>query len=181
MRYSKINKLDIVNGEGIGISLFVQGCHFHCKNCFNKETWDFNGGKKWTLDIEHKFIDLIDNPHIKRISILGGEPMDNENAFSIYCLITKIRNKFGNNKKIWVYTGYKFEDLYINRIENDHENAYKSTPQDNILYKIDILVDGQFMDDKKDITLPFRGSSNQRIIDVQKSIDANKVVLYKFQ
>ena len=111
MRYAQIREMDISNGEGIGVALFVQGCHFHCPNCFNSETWDFHGGKEWTDEIADKFLDLADKPHIKRISILGGEPLAEENVGAVWELLNKIRSRFGNSKKIWLYTGYTWEEL----------------------------------------------------------------------
>ena len=147
MRYASIRKLDISNGEGVGISLFVQGCPFHCYNCFNQETWDFNGGFEWTEDIKEYFLDLADHPYIGRISILGGEPLCNENAPDVLELIKDIRERYGDSKKIWVYTGNVIESIDINLLTN-----------------IDVLVDGRYIDDERDLNLAFRGSANQRII-----------------
>ena len=158
MRYSQIRRLDISNGEGVGVALFTQGCHFHCKNCFNKSTWDFNGGKEFTKEVEDYFYKLVDRPHIARVTILGGEPLADENLETIDRLVANI------NKKIWMYTGNTFETL----ISSD---KYKS-----ILNNIDILVDGRYVDELKDLNLKFRGSSNQRIIDVKKSLKAGAVV-----
>ena len=150
MRYAKIRKMDISNGEGIGVALFLQGCHFHCKGCFNTETWDFNGGKEWTLEIEDMFMELIDKPYIKRISILGGEPLDQ--TVELTELLRKIKIKYPN-KTIWLYTGFKYEDI------KDCE----------ILKYIDVIVDGQYKEELKDLKLEFRGSSNQRIIKIKTS------------
>ena len=129
MRYTNIDSFDICNGEGIGISLFVQGCHFHCKNCFNKNTWDFNGGKEWTEETKNYFLKLIDKPYIKRISILGGEPLASQNLNEILCLVNQIRLLYPE-KIIWFYTGFKLEDIsfcsamnkYVNG-DIDYENA----------------------------------------------------------
>lgn len=171
MRYSKIHKLDISNGEGIGVALFVQGCHFHCNNCFNSETWDFDKGKEWNEEIQNQFLDLIDRPYITRVSILGGEPLADENIDNILYLLFKIKKRFGDTKNIWVYTGYTFEE-----IENKYGN--KSCERKNILLFADIIVDGQYIDKLKDLSLRFRGSSNQRIIDVKQSYEEKKIVLY---
>ena len=103
MRYASIRKTDVSNGLGIGISLFVQGCHFHCYNCFNQCTWDFNGGKEWNNDIKEKFLSLLKKDHIQRVSILGGEPLADENVSDIYSLIYDIRDKYPN-KKIWMFS-----------------------------------------------------------------------------
>lgn len=165
MRYASVRELDISNGEGVGVALFVQGCHFHCKNCFNAETWDFNGGKEWTNEIKERFFDLIDRPYVKRISILGGEPLAKENYLEIRYLLKDIKNKFPD-KKIFLYTGNTFEHI------TEIRELLRT-----IIY-CDVLIDGRFEEDKKDLTLKWRGSSNQRIIDVQKSLAQNQVILY---
>lgn len=169
MRYSKIHKLDVSNGSGIGVALFVQGCHFHCKNCFNKETWDFDGGKEWTSKIERKFLDLMDRPYITRVTMLGGEPLADENIDDVMYLLYKIRDRFGDSKKIWIYTGYTFEE-----IQNGYSN--KSCERKNVLLLADVLVDGQYLDELRDLSLAFRGSKNQRIL---KQIDKGKWIVYK--
>lgn len=172
MRYSKIHKLDVSNGEGVGVALFVQGCNFHCKNCFNNETWDFDKGKEWDSRIENLFINyLIDRPYITRVSILGGEPLVDKNVDSVNYLLFKIKDRFGDSKKIWIYTGYTFEEI-------KNGNGNKSCERENVLLLADVLVDGQYIDELKDISLKFRGSSNQRIIDVKKSLEEKQVVLY---
>jgi len=162
-RYAQIRTMDISNGEGIGISLFVQGCHFHCKNCFNPETWDFNGGKEWNDNIKRHFLDLANNDHVYRISILGGEPLCDENKDTIICLCKEIKERYPN-KKIWLYSGYTYET-----IRNDIQ-------RNMILMYIDVLVDGPYVDELQDFNLLFRGSSNQRLIDVPKS--GKEIVLY---
>lgn len=181
MRYSKIHKLDVSNGEGVGVALFVQGCHFQCKNCFNSETWNFNGGKEWTLSIEQRFLELIDKPYITRVSILGGEPLADENVQTIFLLLQKIKTRFPD-KAIWLYTGYTFENIFCKSIfdllDNHQSQIYEY--RNKILKDkyCDVLVDGQYIDELKDISLKFRGSSNQRIINVKKSLEENQVVLY---
>ena len=159
MNFASIRNFDVSNGIGIGIALYVQGCHFHCKNCFNQITWDFNGGKEWTSNIEDKFIELANNKYVDRVSILGGEPLTPENYDTVLSLCKKL------SKKIWVYTGYTYETLC------DKE----------ILRYIDVLVDGKYVDELRDLNLAFRGSSNQRIIDVKASLDSNKVVLLNLE
>lgn len=158
MRYAQIRSMDISNGKGIGVSLFVQGCHFHCKECFNPETWNFDGGKEWTEHTEKYFLALMDKPYIKRISILGGEPFAPENYKTVLELCSKIKQEYPD-KQIWVYTGYKYEDLDF-----------------SLSTDIDILVDGQFEINNKDLNLQFYGSSNQRIIDVKKTIEQNEII-----
>ena len=151
MRYADIQKCEISNGSGIGMSLFLQGCHFHCKDCFNPETWDYKGGKEWTEETEKKFLKLIQRPYIKRVSFLGGEPLDQPDE--VANLMKKIR-ELKPEIKIWLYSGYKFEDIFLEDFE--------------CLKYVDVLVDGQFESDKKDLSLAFRGSSNQRIIQLKE-------------
>ena len=179
MRYAQIRSMDISNGEGVGVALFVQGCHFHCYNCFNTETWDFNGGKTWESKIENKFFELINKPFINRISILGGEPLAEENIDNILNLINKIRVLFPK-KRIWLYSGYTWDQIMY-PIVTDDLNAERDRMIQNrieIVSQCDVLIDGQFVDELKDITLKWRGSSNQRVIDVKKSLHQNKVILY---
>lgn len=178
MRYALIREMDISNGEGVGVSLFVQGCHFHCPGCFNQEEWDFNGGKEWTEDVKNNFFELIDRPFIKRVSFLGGEPLADENAETVYELIQGIKSSFPD-KKIWVYTGYSWDA--ITSSNTDNEANFNRT---SILQYIDVLVDGQFQLDKQDINhkqIKFAGSTNQRIIDVKQSLKQNEVVLLRTQ
>lgn len=167
MRYNKIRKMDISNGEGVRVSLFVQGCSFHCKNCFNQETWDFNGGKEFTTAEIQKIIELADKDYIAGLSILGGEPLHNNNVDEVFHIVATFKEKFPN-KDIWLWTGFKFED------------AIKDSKRKFILRNIDVLIDGQFEEDKKDLTLKWRGSSNQRVIDCKKSLAENKVILKEY-
>lgn len=176
-----MRNMDISNGENLGVSLFVQGCPFHCKNCFNPETWNFNGGKEWNDEIESKFFELIDRPYIKRVSILGGEPLADKNASDVLDLIKKIKSKYPE-KSIWLYTGYTFEKLCEMYCNEQIYNYLINNTDKNIIFKnlqyVDVLVDGRYVDGLRNLTLRFRGSSNQRIIDVKESLKANKVVLY---
>ena len=164
MKYSKIRKMDISNGEGVRVSLFVQGCSFHCKNCFNQETWDFNGGKEFTTAEVQKIIELANKGYIAGLSVLGGEPLHPNNIESVSMLCEYFKFKHPE-KSIWVWTGFKYEDII--KMENNY----------NIFNYIDVLVDGQFEEDKKDLTLKWRGSSNQRVIDCKKSLAENKIIL----
>ena len=150
MNYAKIRKLDVTNGEGIGVSLFVQGCQFHCKNCFNKVTWDFDGGKKFTKDTLNTIISLLNDEHIKRFSILGGEPLAEKNMYDVLQTIIEIRKNV-TDIIIWVYTGYTFEE--VKQLKYGKE----------ILDNVDTIVDGRYVDELRDLTLEFRGSSNQNI------------------
>lgn len=177
MRFASMRNLDISNGEGVGVSLFVQGCGRHCFNCFNSDTWDFNGGKEWTEETKNKFIKLIDKPYINRISVLGGEPLAEQNLDEVLSLIKEIRISFPE-KTIWLYTGYKFEDL-INGIYYPLDSEWEDKILRQSIVKLcDVLIDGEYIDEQRDITLKWRGSSNQRVIDVKQSLTQNKVVLY---
>lgn len=176
MRYAQIRSMDISNGEGVGVSLFVQGCSFHCKNCFNSDTWDFNGGKEWTEKTKNKFMELIDRPYIKRVSFLGGECLADQNLDEVLKLTKQIRMSFPD-KTIWLYTGYKFEDL-INGIHYPLDSEWEDKVLRQSIVKLcDVLVDGEYIDEQRDITLKWRGSSNQRVIDVKQSLAQNKIVL----
>lgn len=177
MRFASMRNLDISNGEGVGVSLFVQGCDRHCFNCFNPDTWDFNGGKEWTEETKNKFIKLIDRPYINRISVLGGEPLAKQNLDEVLSLIKEIRISFPE-KTIWLYTGYKFEDL-INGIYYPLDSEWEDKILRQSIVKLcDVLIDGEYIDEQRDITLKWRGSSNQRVIDVKQSLTQDKVVLY---
>ena len=164
MRYAKIRKMDISNGEGVRVSLFVQGCSFHCKNCFNPETWDFNGGRTFTNVEKEKIIELANKDYIVGLSILGGEPLHPNNIETVANICKCFKQKY-QNKTIWLWSGFRYEDI-LNR-----ENNY------DILNLIDILVDGQFEIAKKDLNLKWCGSSNQRVIDCKKSLLENKIIL----
>lgn len=174
MRYAQIVPFEVCNGKGAGVSLFTQGCKFHCKNCFNQEAWDFNGGKEWNEDVKNIFFEIIKKPYIKRVSILGGEPLANQNALEVYELVADIRKKFPD-KKIWLYTGYTWDELFFEE-ENLKEICYDQTRR-AIMLGCDVVVDGRYIDSLRDVTLKFSGSSNQRVIDVKKSIEENMVVL----
>ena len=166
MRYASIRSMDISNGEGVGVSLFVQGCHLHCKNCFNQDTWDFSGGKEWNREIEDEFMKLVSRPYIKRVSLLGGEPLADENVLDIMRLINRIKTECPD-KKIWCYTGYTWEQIFP--IVNPYLNLTQAEmTRQNVVKNCDILVDGRFVEEEKDLSLEFRGSKNQKIIDVKE-------------
>ena len=146
MRYAKIDSCEITNGKHVGVSLYVQGCEFHCKGCFNPSTWDFNGGNKWTNKSEKYVLYLCGKPYIQRLSVLGGEPMHPLNAKKVIQLMKKFKKKYPD-KELWCWTGYVFDKI----------------PNKEILQYADYIIDGQFKECLKDITLAFRGSSNQCI------------------
>lgn len=217
MRYASIRSLDISNGEGVGVSLFVQGCDRHCFNCFNSETWDFNGGKEWTEETKNKFMELIDRPYIRRISILGGEPLAEQNLDDVLSLIKEIRKKYPisqnpnsenigksrvledeNSKEIrisfpektiWLYTGFTWDSIMNYKSTNKFtekdvlfnfhiKKDFEMIQRENIIKLCNVLIDGEYIDGQRDITLAYRGSKNQRVIDVKQSLAQNKVVLY---
>ena len=178
MRYAAIRHFDITNGEGAGVSLFVQGCHFHCDQCFNPETWDFSGGKKWTEETREMFMKLINRPYIKRVSFLGGSPLCDENVEEVHDLIKCIKMEYPD-KKIWVYTGYTWEAINSSVTTDDLKSTIIRLSRKEALNYIDVLVDGRFVYEKRDMKLRFRGSSNQRIIDVPNSLKTGEVVLWK--
>lgn len=179
MRYAQIRNIDISNGEGVGVALFVQGCNLRCKNCFNSETWDFNGGKEWTEKTKNKFMELIGRPYIKRVSFLGGECLAEQNLDEVLKLTQQIRISFPD-KIIWLYTGYQWNKIMlpIPTITDDLHTIEITDKRKKIISNVDVLVDGEYIDEQKDLTLKFRGSKNQKVIDVKKSLDQNKVVLY---
>lgn len=160
MNYNKIRKTDISNGPGIRVAIFVQGCTFNCKNCFNPETHDFDGGKEFNQATIDTIIELCSKDHIKGLSILGGEPLHPKNITEVTRLAKEVKTHIPD-KEIWVWSGFKYE--YLKNQE--------------IFKYIDVLVDGQFEVDKHDPTLKWRGSSNQRIIDIQKSLKEKEIVL----
>ncbi len=171
MNYADIKKADVANGLGVRVSLFVSGCTHHCKNCFNQEAWDFNYGKKFTEKEIDKIINELDHSYVAGLTLLGGEPLEHINQQGLLPLLRKVKEKFPE-KNIWCYSGYTFENDIMEKMYKNWEE----TPE--LLSYIDVLVDGKFEEDKKDIKLRFRGSSNQRIIDVQKSLKENKAVLF---
>lgn len=170
IRYAQIRECDVSNGEGVGVALFVQGCNFHCYNCFNKDTWDFNGGNEWTPEVEDKFIELASRPYIKRISILGGEPLTDENLDGILNLVNKIRLQMPE-KTIWIYTGFRWEEIY-------NCMSFNIMKRRQIISQCNVLIDGRYIDSKRNISAKWKGSDNQRCIDIQKSLQQSKVVLY---
>ncbi len=160
MRYNLVRKMDISNGPGVRVSVFMQGCEFHCKNCFNPETWNFDGGQELTQEKIDEVLNLCNKDYIKGLSILGGEPMHPKNIEATTLLAKEFKEKYPD-KNIWVWSGFKFD---------------KDLKDKEVLNYIDVLVDGQYVDELHDPTLKWRGSSNQRVIDVQQSLKDNKIV-----
>lgn len=164
MNYAAIKKTDIANGPGVRVSLFVSGCRRHCKNCFNSETWDFNYGNQFDKSAMSEILEALEKKYIEGFSLLGGEPFEKENRETVFNILRTVREGFPY-KNIWCYSGFTFEEL-------------KDSARD-ILELIDVLVDGAFVEEKKNLKLKFRGSENQRIIDVKKSLNNNAVVEFE--
>lgn len=177
--YSKIKTFDIANGKGIRTSVFFSGCDFKCKGCFNSELWNFNVGEPFTREVYETKIKPTITEHIAGISILGGEALHPKNIFSTHQLITWFKEDFPN-KTIWLWSGYTYEQLISEEysLSLNLEDCLDGIIID-IFTSIDVLVDGQFIEEEKDLTLKFAGSKNQRLIDVQESLKQNKVVLYE--
>ena len=191
MRYAQIRELDISNGEGVGVALFVQGCRFACKNCFNPDTWDFNSGKEWTQETEDKLIELASRPYIKRLSILGGEPLVDENLDGVLHLVNRFRLLFPN-KSIWIYSGFTWntiwDDTLKKMIENGIGGLSLSEECENTLILVekrrkiislcDVMVDGRYIDSQRNPSKKWAGSDNQKVINIRQSIQKGEVILY---
>ncbi len=170
MNYGEIKPYDIANGLGVRVSIFVSGCKNHCQNCFNQITWDFNYGQEFNQETLNQLIKLLEPSYIAGLSILGGEPLEPENQAGILDLIKQIKTIYPK-KTIWLYSGFTYEEL------TNFIPSRAATPLiTDILSLIDVLVDGRFIEELKDISLQFRGSTNQRLIDVKKTLQTNRVI-----
>ena len=173
MNYANIKYYDIANGPGIRTSLFVSGCNHRCEGCFNSEAWDFNYGNLFDDNIENRIIEHCRSSYISGLSILGGEPMEPNNQITLVSLLKHFRKELPH-KSIWCYTGCTYEELI-----GKNKSNYHCEQTIELLSYIDILVDGLFIMNLKDISLKFRGSSNQRIIDIKKTLSSDKIILWK--
>lgn len=173
MNYAAIKKRDIANGIGVRVSLFVSGCTHHCKNCFNREAWDFSYGKLFTKDVEDEILGYLEPSFVNGLSLLGGEPFEPQNQRALVGFLERTRKMFPK-KDIWCYTGYTLETDLLS------ESRARCEVTDEMLSMIDILVDGEFIDELKNINLRFRGSENQRIIDLPETLKSGKTVLSKY-
>ena len=165
MNYASIRTCDIANGEGVRVTLFVSGCTHHCKGCFNPDQWDFNYGEPFTREVEDRILGLLDQSFISGLSILGGEPMEPSNQRTLVPFLRRFREKFGDTKTLWVYTGCVLDTETFN-LQPSTFNLEGTTQE--FLRMIDVLVDGPFVEELKDISLQFRGSSNQRILNLRQ-------------
>ncbi|MBQ7040041.1 MAG: anaerobic ribonucleoside-triphosphate reductase activating protein [Clostridia bacterium] len=171
MNYGEIKNNDIANGEGVRVTLFVSGCTNHCDQCFQPQTWDFCYGEPFTSDIEDKILEMLKPMHIQGLTLLGGEPFEPQNQKALLPFVKRVRETFPD-KDIWAFSGFTFEEM---NTKGHHANCDETK---ELLSLIDILVDGKFKIALKDISLKFRGSSNQRIIDVKKTLDTGKITIW---
>ena len=172
MNYATIKPLDVANGEGIRVSLFVSGCTHHCPECFNREAWDFNYGQEYTEEVENKVLELLGKSMIQGLSLLGGEPFEPENQLALIDLLKQFKKKLPD-KSIWCFSGFEFNKELLPKALSNQESVRE------LLELIDVLVDGRFVEELKSSALLFRGSSNQNIIDVQASLSNKEMVLLK--
>lgn len=170
MNYAKVKKTDVANGPGIRVSLFVSGCSHHCEGCFNPETWDFRYGQLYTADTEQEILEALKPDYIRGLSLLGGEPWEIPNRLEVLELVKRVREAYPE-KDIWCYTGYDYEKDLLRWIDEGRAEV------EELLKRIDVLVDGPFEEERKNLRLPFRGSENQRLIDVPASLREKRVRL----
>ncbi len=173
MNYATIKWTDIANGEGVRISLFVSGCTHHCKNCFNEVAWDFYYGEEFDAKTANKILEELAPFYIDGLSLLGGEPLEPENQEGLFPFVKEVKKRYPN-KTIWCYTGFTFDEKTGELIETKKNTPYTK----ELISMFDVLVDGAYVEELKDIRLKFRGSSNQRVIDVQKSLEKKECILY---
>ena len=173
MYYGAIKKTDIANGTGLRVTLFVSGCTHHCKGCFQPETWDFKYGSPYTKMTEQEILEALNHDYIHGLTLLGGEPFEPENQRVLVKLLRHVKGRFPQ-KDIWCYTGYTYEADLLG------DSRARCEVTDEMLSMIDVLVDGEFLESEKNISLRFRGSMNQRIIDLPKTKQQKKIRLLKF-
>lgn len=184
--YAQIRNIDISDGPGIRCSIYTQGCSHHCKNCFNPETWNYEGGKQWTEKTNKEILTLMKDPHTDGFSVLGGDPFDyylteyyerEEDTDLLADLLSSIK-KETPEKSIWLWTGFVWENFYLTKEKEDLYNYVLGNRIFHLLKYIDVIVDGPFKEEEKDFNLPYCGSRNQRVIDVKKTIESDTIVLW---
>lgn len=171
MNYADIKQYDIANGPGVRVSLFVSGCTHHCKNCFNREAWDFAYGTPFTAETVEQIISYLDKPYVRGLTLLGGEPFERENQAALLPFLREVKKRLPK-KDIWAFSGYDFEKDITGYMYREWE------PTKELLSMIDVLVDGEYIEEQKSLNLRFKGSANQRTILVQESLAAGRLVLY---
>lgn len=171
MHYGNIKNCDVANGEGVRVTLFVSGCTNRCEHCFQPETWDFSYGEEFTREVEDKIISMLAPSYINGLTVLGGEPFEPSNQRALLPFLTRVRAAYPD-KNIWAFTGFTFEELKCDGSRPRCECT------DGILSLVDVLVDGRYEHSKRNLSLKFRGSSNQRLIDVPKTLETGSVVLW---
>ena len=174
MNYAGIKKLDVANGPGLRVTLFVSGCTHHCKGCFNKETWDFNYGELFTAEVEEEIMKELRRSQIAGLTLLGGEPFEHVNQKGLLPLVRKVKKEFPE-KPLWCFTGYDFEKDIVGKMYEEWEETKE------FLSYIDVCVDGEFKEEEKSLNLRFKGSANQRTILVQESLQQGSMVLYDLE
>lgn len=172
MYYADIKKIDVANGPGVRVSLFVSGCTHHCKGCFNQEAWDFHYGRPYTQETEDEIIAALSPSYIAGLTLLGGEPFEPQNQAALLPLLRRVRRELPE-KSIWAFSGYTLDTDILTGKLGDWDITRE------ILSYLDVLVDGEFVQEKKDISLRFRGSSNQRLIDLPKTLAADSVIWWE--
>ncbi len=171
MNYCNIKKWDIADGVGVRVTLFVSGCTHHCKGCFQPETWDFEYGKPFTKEVEDELLEALDHDYIDGLTLLGGEPFEPDNQRALVPFLRRFKEKFPE-KDIWAYSGYTLDEELLK------DSRARCEVTDEMLSYIDVLVDGEFVQEKRNISLQFRGSENQRLIDVPKTLETKEIVLW---
>ena len=180
MNYHKIEKTSVANGLGIRVVLWVSGCSLHCRGCHNPETWDLNSGRLFDEEAKRELFEALDKPYIQGITFSGGHPLEPQNAEEILFLIKEIKENFPT-KDIWLYTGYTFEKICEQYCDQAIYNLYSNIAEPNIwsnIQYVDVIVDGRYIEEQRDLTLKWCGSRNQRVIDVKETLKQNKIVLY---
>lgn len=175
MNYGNIKFYDIADGEGVRVTLFVSGCTHHCKGCFQPETWDFNFGKEFTRETEKEILTALENEYIAGLTLLGGEPFEPDNQRALLPFLREVKERFPR-KTIWSYTGYLYEEL-LGEKKPPKGNRPRCEATEEMLSLLDVLVDGEFVEEKKNMMLKFRGSENQRIIDLRETRRRGTLVL----
>lgn len=171
MNYADIKQYDIANGPGVRVSLFVSGCTHHCRNCFNREAWDFSYGTPFTAETAEQIISYLDKPYVRGLTLLGGEPFERDNQTALLPFLREVKKRLPE-KDVWAFSGYDFEKDIAGYMYREWE------PTKELLSMIDVLVDGEYIEEQKSLNLRFKGSANQRTILVQESLAAGSLVLY---